>query len=105
MSDSTHLMTWVTRDTKARFAALAHAQGITESAFLKRLVDASLVPTTQSKPQAPDLVEPVRATGRVSIHNLREGELLGRPLTGKGRSHRQERLEVGSILRSTMNSA
>src|SRR6266403_953786 len=60
MSDSTHLMTWVTRDTKARFAALAHTQGITESAFLKRLVDASLVPTTPSKPQSPAVVEPVR---------------------------------------------
>ena len=75
MRDSTHLMTWVTRDTKARFAALAHIQGITESAFLKRLVDASLVPTTPSKPQSPAVVEPVRATGRLSIR-LRSDDLL-----------------------------
>jgi hypothetical protein len=75
MSDSTHLMTWVTRETKARFAALAHTQGITESSFLKRLVDASLVPTTQSKPPTPDIVEPVSATGRLSIR-LRSDDLL-----------------------------
>src|SRR6266404_2934260 len=75
MRDSTHLMTWVTRETKARFAALANTQGITESAFLKRLVDASLVPTTPSIPQSPDLVEPVSATGRLSIR-LRSDDLL-----------------------------
>lgn len=75
MSDSTHLMTWVTRDTKARFAALAHNQGITESAFLKRLVDASLVPTTVVKPPSPDAIEPVSAIGRLSVR-LRSDDLL-----------------------------
>ena len=75
MSDSTHLMTWVTRDTKARFAALAQDQGITTSALLKRLVDASLVPTTVVKPQSPDSVEPVVASGRLSIR-LRADDLL-----------------------------
>ena len=75
MSDSTHLMTWVTRETKARFAALAHEQGITTSALLKRLVDASLVPTTVVKPQSPDSVEPVVTSGRLSIR-LRADDLL-----------------------------
>ena len=75
MSDSTHLMTWVTRETKGRFAALAHNQGITESAFLKRLVDASLVSTTVVKPPSPGAVEPVNATGRLSIR-LRSDDLL-----------------------------
>jgi hypothetical protein len=85
MSDSTHLMTWVTRDSKARFAALAHQQGITESAFLKRLVDASLVATTVVKPQSPDTVESVTATGRLSIR-LRSDDLLLLRERAKGRA-------------------
>jgi len=68
-------MTWVTRDTKAQFAALAHTQGVSESALLKRLVAASLAPTASFKPQLPDIVEPVSATGRLSIR-LRSDDLL-----------------------------
>jgi hypothetical protein len=75
VSDSTHLMTWVTREIKARFAVLAHTQGITESAFLKRLVDASLVPTSAVTPPSPDAIEPVSATGRLSIR-LRSDDFL-----------------------------
>ena len=75
MSDTQHLMTWVTRDAKARFATLAQDQGITTSALLKRLVDASLVPTTVVKPQSPDSVEPVQASGRLSIR-LRADDLV-----------------------------
>jgi hypothetical protein len=76
MSDSTHLMTWVTRDTKARFAALAQQQGITASALLKRLVDASLVPTTVVKSPSPDSVVPVVTSGRLSIRLLSDDLLL-----------------------------
>jgi hypothetical protein len=75
MSESTHLMTWVPRDTKVQFAAVAHQQGVSESALLKRLVVASLAPTTVVKPQAPDAVEPASATGRLSIR-LRSDDLL-----------------------------
>jgi Bacterial mobilisation protein (MobC) len=75
MSDSTHLMTWVTRETKGRFAALADNQGITESAFLKRLVDASLMSTAAVDPPSLGAVEPVNATGRLSIR-LRSDDLL-----------------------------
>jgi hypothetical protein len=75
MSDGTHLMTWVTRDTKARFAALARQQGMSESALLKRFVDAALAPTTPSKPPSPGVVEPVSAAGRLSIR-LRSDDLL-----------------------------
>jgi predicted DNA binding CopG/RHH family protein len=39
MSDGTQLKTWVTRDTKERFAAVARHQGLSDSALLKRLVD------------------------------------------------------------------
>lgn len=75
MSDSTHLVTWVTRDTKARFAHLAHAQGITESALLKRLVDAALVPTTAVPTRLPEPIEPVVPAGRLTMR-LRSDDLL-----------------------------
>ncbi len=42
MSDGTQLKTWVTRDTKERFAAVARHQGLSDSALLKRLVDLML---------------------------------------------------------------
>jgi Bacterial mobilisation protein (MobC) len=35
-------MTWVSEDTKARFAAIARHQGLSDSAMLKRLVDLML---------------------------------------------------------------
>jgi hypothetical protein len=75
MRESTHLMNWVARDTKAQFAALAHQQCLSESALLKRLVVASLAPTTVVKPLTPDIVEAVSATGRLSIR-LRSDDLL-----------------------------
>ena len=37
MSNNTHLMTWVSRETKDRFVALARLQGTSESALLKRV--------------------------------------------------------------------
>lgn len=43
MSDSTQLKTWVTCDTKERFAVVARRQGLSDSALLKRLVDLMLV--------------------------------------------------------------
>ena len=43
--------------------------------FLKRLVDASLVSTTAVNPPSPGAVEPVNATGRLSIR-LRSDDLL-----------------------------
>jgi hypothetical protein len=42
MSDGTHLATWVTREAKTRFAAVARHQGLSDSALLKRLVDLML---------------------------------------------------------------
>jgi hypothetical protein len=42
MSDGTHLTTWVTRETKQRFAGVARHQGLSDSALLKRLVDLML---------------------------------------------------------------
>ena len=42
MSDGTHLTTWVTKETKERFAAVACHQGLSDSALLKRLVELML---------------------------------------------------------------
>jgi hypothetical protein len=42
MSDGAHLSTWVTRETKERFAAVARHQGLSDSALLKRLLDTML---------------------------------------------------------------
>jgi hypothetical protein len=42
MSDGAHLTTWVSRETKERFSAVARHQGQSDSALLKRLVDLML---------------------------------------------------------------
>jgi hypothetical protein len=42
MSDGAHLTTWVDRETKTRFAAVARHQGLSDSALLKRLVEMML---------------------------------------------------------------
>src|ERR1700686_3836125 len=42
MSDGTHLTTWVSKETKERFATVARHQGLSDSALLKRLVDMML---------------------------------------------------------------
>jgi hypothetical protein len=42
MSDGTQLKTWVSKETKERFAAVARYQGLSGSALLKRLVDLML---------------------------------------------------------------
>jgi hypothetical protein len=43
MSDGTQLKTWVNRETKTRFAAVARHQGLSDSALLKRLVETMLL--------------------------------------------------------------
>jgi hypothetical protein len=42
MSKGAHLTTWVDRETKMRFAAVARHQGLSDSALLKRLIEAML---------------------------------------------------------------
>jgi len=65
----------VTSDTKERFAALARRQGLPESALLKRLVAAALVSTEPTTSDDPGVVEPVAATGKISVR-LRSDDLL-----------------------------
>ncbi|MBS0420211.1 MAG: plasmid mobilization relaxosome protein MobC [Proteobacteria bacterium] len=65
----------VTAARKAQFAALAHQQGLTESALLKRLVNAALI---ASEVVQLDVIEPVEraaATGKISVR-LNPDDLL-----------------------------
>ena len=42
MADGTHLATWVSRETRERFAAVARYQGLSDSALLKRMIELTL---------------------------------------------------------------
>ena len=42
MADGTHLATWVNRETRERFAAVARYQGLSDSALLKRMIELTL---------------------------------------------------------------
>ena len=70
MSDGTQLKTWVTRDTKERFAAVASHQGLSESALLRRLVDLMLrskdpASYDASTSAAPEAIRSTRLTVRL----------------------------------------
>ena len=58
ISDGAHLTTWITRDTKQRFAAIARHQGLSDSALLKRLVDLMLHSTDPASYDASVGAEP-----------------------------------------------
>ena len=74
MSNNLHLMAWVSRETKDRFAALARLQSISESALLKRIVEASLGSSTPTAVlTAP---EPVPPSGRISVRLPNDDLLL-----------------------------
>ena len=74
MTNNTHLMTWVSQQTKERFVALARLQSTSESALLKRIVEASLAtavpPVAVMKP-----VESITPSGRMSVR-LPDDDLL-----------------------------
>jgi Bacterial mobilisation protein (MobC) len=74
MSNNLHLMAWVSRDTKDRFTALARVQDTSESALLRRIVEASLGSA------APAIVieapEPVPPSGRISVRLPNDDLLL-----------------------------
>jgi hypothetical protein len=66
MSDGAHLTTWVTRETKTRFAAVARNQGLSDSAMLKRLIDTMLQAGSGTEVVATD-----GRAGRVSRFSIR----------------------------------
>jgi predicted DNA binding CopG/RHH family protein len=76
MAGSTHLSTWVTEDTKQRFAAIAHIEGLSESALLKRMITLMLQSTSLNQGGALDLAERVSRGARVTVRLPREDQLL-----------------------------
>jgi hypothetical protein len=76
MSDGAHLTTWVTRETKERFAAVARHQGISDSALLKRLVDMMLdAGGVSARVATPDGARIARAS-RLSIRLRPDDQVL-----------------------------
>jgi hypothetical protein len=75
MDTRVHLTTWINRDSRARFAAVAKAQGLSESALLRRLVESALIATEAVNASAPEPIEPVAPSGRISVR-LRADDLL-----------------------------
>jgi Bacterial mobilisation protein (MobC) len=74
MSNTLHLMAWVSQETKDRFAALARLQNTSESALLKRIVEASLGPATPGF--AIEAPEPIPRSGRISVRLPNDDLLL-----------------------------
>jgi Bacterial mobilisation protein (MobC) len=77
MSDGTQLKTWVTREMKERFAAVARYQGLSDSALLKRLVDLMLRSTNPTSYDASITADPeaTRST-RLTVRLRPEDEAL-----------------------------
>jgi hypothetical protein len=75
MGNRVHLTTWISRESKARFAELAKAQGVSESALLRRVVESALVGTGGAGEQTLEPVGPIAASGRISVR-LRSDDLL-----------------------------
>jgi|SRR5450631_432737 len=76
MSDGTHLTTWLTRETKERFAAVARHQGLSDSALLKRLVE--LVLQGASAAEVPTLAAADRTSrdSRLTVRIRPDDQLL-----------------------------
>lgn len=67
MVDTALISAHIPRDKKAHFARVAHEQGLSESALLKRLVYAALLSSTVVQSAVVEPVEPVAATGKISV--------------------------------------
>jgi hypothetical protein len=65
----------VTSEMKERFAAAARCQALSESALLKRLVEAALLTATTPQPAVTQTVEPVPIDGKITVR-LRTDDLL-----------------------------
>ncbi len=76
MNDNTHLMAWVTRETKDRFSILARNRGLSESALLKRLVEVALAGAGIDVGKPTDVLESVPVKDRLSIRLRIEDVLL-----------------------------
>jgi antitoxin component of RelBE/YafQ-DinJ toxin-antitoxin module len=74
MTSNTHLQTWVSREFKERFAQLAKAQGLSESALLRRLLERVVL---EERPANDMLITPVAEvpSGRRVSVRLRADDL------------------------------
>jgi hypothetical protein len=72
--DRVHLTTWVDRELKEQFSAAARAQGLSESALLRRLVTAS-VPRIHSADDLIGAPKPLPEGWRISVR-LHADDLL-----------------------------
>jgi hypothetical protein len=75
MIANTYIGARVTADTKARFAAVAERQGLSESALLKRLIDTVLMGIDVPPPVKADPVQPIAKDGKLSVR-LRSDDFL-----------------------------
>jgi predicted DNA binding CopG/RHH family protein len=72
---NTHLQTWVSQEFKERFAQLAKAQGLAESALLRRLLEKVVLADRSPDEELITPVQELPATRRVSVR-LRADDLL-----------------------------
>ena len=76
MRDGTHLTTWVTRETKERFAAVARHQGLSDSALLKRLVDLMLQSAGAAELGTPGSGDRISRDSRLTVRIRPDDQLL-----------------------------
>ena len=75
MEQNVHLTTWISLSTRERFALVARAQGVSESALLRRLVESSLLAVAGNDGQVLAQPETVGSSGRISVR-LRADDLM-----------------------------
>jgi hypothetical protein len=76
MSDGTHLTTWVTRETKERFAAVARFQGLSDSGLLKRLVELMLQSASAAEVGTPGGADRASRDSRLTVRIRPDDQLL-----------------------------
>src|SRR5258707_9144151 len=76
MSDGTHLTTWVTRETKERFAAVARHQGLSDSTLLKRLVDLMLQSASAAELGTPGGADRTSRDSRFTVRLRPDDQML-----------------------------
>ena len=77
MSNGAHLTTWVPRETKEGFAAVAREQGLSDSALLRRLIDLALQSADAASGVAAVIAgEPVSRASRLTVRLRAEDQML-----------------------------
>jgi hypothetical protein len=76
MSAHAYIAARVPSDTKAKFATVARHHGVSESVLLRRLVEGALVAAAAVSTLQPEPVEPVAASGKISVRLPRDDLLL-----------------------------